>query len=223
MHGMGPVMFISLTRRRSRNEVKPKADTKFFNENGHCAFKVIANDKEMLRSLKKLRYKPVEGSDHFGTNLIEVAGDPTRLISSPWFLPGPIRALYYQMRAAVTPIAVERGFSVKNKHIRLIVNRCREGYYQNWHHDNDGETDLVALVFFTDGGEPVVSDGGRFEVRKSHHLTDGKDVIVGSYLPKNGSCIALDTRSNDFDHRGELWRSKDKIRYFVRIAFRRAD
>lgn len=219
MHGIGPVMFISLTRRRLHDNKSNKADVDFFNKNGHCSFQVAANEKEMLRCLKKLRYESIDGSEFFGNNLIEVAGDPTRLICSPWFLPGAIRALYYQMRHSIMPIAIERGFSVKHKHIRLIVNRCREGYYQDWHHDNDGCTDLVVLAFFTEGGEPVKSDGGRFEIKKINQK--GKDVISGSHLPKNGNCIALDTRTNDFIHRGELWRSKEKVRYFVRMAFRK--
>lgn len=190
---------------------------------GHTCFQLESIDSEaVIRTLKKLKYKSICGSENFETNLIEVSEDPTWIIKHPYFLPKPLKILYFSMRESIKPIAEQEGFSINLKDIRLIINRCKKGYKQEWHQDNDGETSLVTLAFFTDGDRPTVEDGGQFQVRRSPFAPPFKDnIILGSHLPINGHCIALDTSTDKFEHRGEEWLSNNKTRYFIRMAFRK--
>jgi hypothetical protein len=187
-----------------------------FNSNGHVPFFVEIDDNKMMKCLNSLDYIDQAGSAKYGHNLIEVSKNPTFFISHPLFLPSVLRKLYYQMYNKIMPIAIERGFSVNHNDIRLIINRCKRGYFKNWHHDNDSKTSLVVLAFYVDGGVPKFGDGGKFEIRKCAD----KSELLGSYLPYSNSCVAIDTQTSEFEHRGERWLSEEKTRYFIRLVFR---
>lgn len=182
---------------------------------GHAAFRIMGETKPLETACASLNYTPFKLPDTLPSKGNQVATSLTGVFDHPLFLPNDLRKMYWQLRRIGDQLGHPMNVDSQHKHMRFMVNRCQKGYYQDWHVDDDGVTQLIVLLFVL-ADEYQEEYGGKFEIKRN---ISGVKAHGWSYAPFTGLGIVLDPKRTDWRHRGEEWRSDDYIRYFVRLCW----